>query len=91
MVVGGLPAALQEVQRAGVWVVGLDATSEQSLFGLDLLTEPVAIVIGAGNLWRGKQGLEPRRQQQIGEHRRVPPHRAGGRRDHGTTERGSSS
>ena len=31
----------------GVWAVGLDAGADQSLFGLELLTEPVAMVIGA--------------------------------------------
>ena len=31
----------------GVWAVGLDSEGDQSLFGLPLLTEPVAVVIGA--------------------------------------------
>jgi len=30
-----------------VWVVGLQAGTETSLFGLAILTEPVAIVLGA--------------------------------------------
>lgn len=46
-VVGSIPEALARLKSDGVWVVGLDAAGEQSLFGLDLLTEPVAIVIGA--------------------------------------------
>lgn len=30
-----------------MWTVGLAADAPQSLFGLDLLTEPVAMVLGA--------------------------------------------
>jgi 23S rRNA (guanosine2251-2'-O)-methyltransferase len=36
-----------DLGRLGVWTVGLDADAERSLFGLDLLAEPVAIVVGA--------------------------------------------
>jgi 23S rRNA (guanosine2251-2'-O)-methyltransferase len=44
----GSPAdALQRLRRRDVWLVGLDGTAERSLFGLDLLAEPVAIVVGA--------------------------------------------
>ncbi len=32
---------------SGVWVVGLDADGDRSLFGLELLTEPACIVVGA--------------------------------------------
>jgi 23S rRNA (guanosine2251-2'-O)-methyltransferase len=39
--------ALRRLRKMGVWLVGLDAGGERSLFGLDLLAEPVAIVIGA--------------------------------------------
>ncbi len=46
-VVGSIPEALSRLKKAGVWIVGLHANSDQSLFGLDLLTEPVAMVIGA--------------------------------------------
>lgn len=46
-VVGSIPEALSRLKDRDVWVVGLDTTGEQSLFGLDLLTEPVAIVIGS--------------------------------------------
>ncbi len=45
--VGSIPEALSRLKKAGVWVVGLQARSDESLFGLELLTEPVAIVIGA--------------------------------------------
>ena len=39
--------AVRNLKDAGVWTVGLDADGDQSLFGLELFTEPVAIVIGA--------------------------------------------
>ncbi len=34
------------LRRLGVWTLGLDADAESSLFGLELLTEPVAVVVG---------------------------------------------
>jgi 23S rRNA (guanosine2251-2'-O)-methyltransferase len=46
-IVGSIPEALRRLKGDDVWIVGLDAGAEGSLFGLDLLTEPVAIVIGA--------------------------------------------
>ncbi|MEA1903459.1 MAG: RNA methyltransferase [Actinomycetota bacterium] len=46
-IVGSIPEALARLKDSGVWVVGLDAAGNQSLFGLELLTEPVAVVIGA--------------------------------------------
>jgi len=45
--VGGLPAALAQLRDAGVWVVGLDADAEQSLFDLPVATEAVCLVLGA--------------------------------------------
>ena len=35
------------LKKAGVWTVGLTADADNNLFGLSLLTEPVAIVAGA--------------------------------------------
>jgi 23S rRNA (guanosine2251-2'-O)-methyltransferase len=46
-VVGSVPEALSRLKDRGVWVVGLEAGAGSSLFGLQLLTEPVAVVIGA--------------------------------------------
>lgn len=46
-VVSSIPEALSRLKDTGLWVVGLDASGDQSLFGLDLLTEPVAIVVGS--------------------------------------------
>lgn len=45
-VVSAIPAALERLRKHGLWIVGLDGTAESSLFGLELLTEPVAIVVG---------------------------------------------
>lgn len=46
-VIGSVPDAIRRLSSMGVWTVGLDAGGGQSLFGLGLLTEPVAIVVGA--------------------------------------------
>ena len=46
-IVRSIPDALRSLSTAGVWSVGLDAGSSTSLFGLDLFTEPVAVVVGA--------------------------------------------
>lgn len=46
-IVGSIPEALSRLKDDGVWIVGLEAGGDQSLFGLDLLTEPVAVVVGA--------------------------------------------
>lgn len=46
-VVNSIPEALRRLKDRGVWVVGLDASGDRDLFGLDLLTEPVAMVVGA--------------------------------------------
>ena len=46
-VVGSIPEALSRLKDGGVWIVGLEARSATSLLGLELLTEPVAVVVGA--------------------------------------------
>ena len=46
-VVGGLPAALAQATKAGVWVVGLDSAGDTSLFELPVAPEPVGLVLGA--------------------------------------------
>jgi 23S rRNA (guanosine2251-2'-O)-methyltransferase len=46
-VVGSIPEALSRLKDDHVWVVGLEADGGESLFGLDLLTEPVAVVVGS--------------------------------------------
>jgi 23S rRNA (guanosine2251-2'-O)-methyltransferase len=46
-VVGSIPEALSRMKGSGMWVVGLEAGADESLFGLGLLTEPVAVVVGS--------------------------------------------
>ena len=46
-VVGSIPEALSRLKEIGLWAVGLHAEGDLSLFDLDLLTEPVAVVVGA--------------------------------------------
>lgn len=45
--VGGLPSALAALRERGVWVVGLDAGGDVSLFELPVADEPVCLVLGA--------------------------------------------
>ena len=47
VLVSSIADAIESLRKLGVWSVGLDADGDQSLFGLSLLTEPVAVVIGA--------------------------------------------
>ena len=46
-IVGSIPEALSRLKEKGLWVIGLDAEGDSSLFGLNLLTEPAAVVVGA--------------------------------------------
>lgn len=46
-IVAGIPAAMLELGRSGVWTVGLDADADQSLFDLEVADQPVALVLGA--------------------------------------------
>ncbi|HUR49366.1 MAG TPA: 23S rRNA (guanosine(2251)-2'-O)-methyltransferase RlmB [Acidimicrobiales bacterium] len=45
--VARIPAALERLRASGLWIVGLDADGDSPLFGLELLTEPVVLVLGA--------------------------------------------
>lgn len=45
--VGGLPRAIEEMQRAGVWVLGLDMGGDVSIHEVALGAEPVCLVMGA--------------------------------------------
>lgn len=45
--VSGIPAALERAARAGVWSVGLDGDGDRSLFELDLVDQPVVLVLGS--------------------------------------------
>ena len=46
-VVGGLPAALQQLSARGVWVVGLDGEAPTGLWELPAADGPIALVLGA--------------------------------------------
>lgn len=45
--VGGLPSALSDLSRLGVWSVGLDAGGGERIWDLALADEPVVVVLGA--------------------------------------------
>ena len=45
--VSSIAAAVDDLRRMDVWTVGLDADGDRSLFGLDLLADPVGVVVGA--------------------------------------------
>lgn len=45
--VGGMPTAIGDLSAAGVTTVGLDMTGERTLWDLDGLDGPVAVVVGA--------------------------------------------
>jgi 23S rRNA (guanosine2251-2'-O)-methyltransferase len=45
--VSSIADTLGRLNQRGVWSVGLDTRGSQELFGLELLSEPVAMVVGA--------------------------------------------
>jgi 23S rRNA (guanosine2251-2'-O)-methyltransferase len=45
--VGSTADAVKRLSDAGVWTVGLSASAGSDLFGLELLSQPVAVVVGA--------------------------------------------
>jgi len=46
--VAGLPAAIAQMKKAKVWVIGLDDDADHSLFELgSMATEPICIILGA--------------------------------------------
>jgi len=47
VVVSSIADALKRLDQLNVWRVGLDGRGEQSILGLDLLGQPVALCIGA--------------------------------------------
>ncbi len=46
-IVGGMPAAIEAMRKANVWVVGLDASADASLFDLPVGDGPVCLVLGS--------------------------------------------
>jgi 23S rRNA (guanosine2251-2'-O)-methyltransferase len=45
--VAGLPAALERLKKAGLWIVGLDASGPTPIGQLEVATDPVVLVLGA--------------------------------------------
>lgn len=45
-IVSSVAEATAQLRRLGLWVVALDASGDQTLFGLTLLTEPVVLIVG---------------------------------------------
>jgi predicted rRNA methylase len=68
-VVPGVPGALQELERLGVWTVGLDERGSEPVFKLDLADRPIALVIGAEG-----RGLAPLSRQRCDVLARIPLH-----------------
>jgi 23S rRNA (guanosine2251-2'-O)-methyltransferase len=46
-IVGGLPTALQQLSKQGVWIVGLDQDGSTGLWDLPAADGPIALVLGA--------------------------------------------
>ena len=68
-VVPGVPGALQELERLGVWTVGLDERGPVPVFDLPLGDRPIALVLGA----EGK-GLAPLSRQRCDVLAQIPLH-----------------
>ena len=68
-VVPGVPGALQELERLGVWTVGLDERGSEPVFNLPLGDRPIALVIGAEG-----RGLAPLSRQRCDVLARIPLH-----------------
>ena len=47
VVLSSIADAVWRLEQEGVWTVGLDGSGDCSLFGLELLAEPVALLVGA--------------------------------------------
>lgn len=62
-VVGGIPAALSELTRAGVFAIGLAADGDRSIYDLRLGDAPVALVVGGEE--RGLAPLVRRRCDEV--------------------------
>lgn len=61
--VGGLPAAIESLRAAGVWVVGLDSAGPTSLYELTVATQPICLVAGAEG--KGLSRLVARRCDEV--------------------------
>jgi 23S rRNA (guanosine2251-2'-O)-methyltransferase len=45
--VGGIPAAIAQLEEKGVWVIGLDMAGDRTVHELAIGNDPVALVLGA--------------------------------------------
>jgi len=61
--VGGIPAAIDQMNKAGVLTVGLAGESKDSIYDLDLGSIPVAIVVGGEE--KGLAALTRKRCQAV--------------------------
>jgi 23S rRNA (guanosine2251-2'-O)-methyltransferase len=68
-VVGGIPAALEQLTKLDVWSIGLAGETDQSLFQLPLGDGPVALVVGS----EGK-GLAPLVRKRCDALAAIPQH-----------------
>jgi 23S rRNA (guanosine2251-2'-O)-methyltransferase len=69
--VPGIPAALSELGRLGVWRVGLAGDARRSLFDLAISEEPLALVVGAEG-----RGLAPLVARRCDDTVAIPQHGA---------------
>jgi 23S rRNA (guanosine2251-2'-O)-methyltransferase len=67
--VGGIPAALAELSAQGVWVVGLAAEADRSLYELEVADGPVALVVGSE-----ERGMAPLVRKRCDAVVRIPQH-----------------
>jgi len=70
-VVGGIPAALEQLGQLGVWTVGLAGESGRSLYDLALADLPVALVVGGE-----ERGMAPLVRRRCAEVVAIPQHGA---------------
>ena len=68
-VVAGVPGALQDLDRLGIWTVGLDERGPEPVFSLALGDRPLALVIGAEG-----RGLAPLSRQRCDVLAQIPLH-----------------
>ena len=78
-VVSSIADAVGDLQQLGLWTVGLDSSGERSLFGLDLLGGPVAVVLGSEGRGSQQAGTGSRRRARTNpdQRQRREPQRVG--------------
>ncbi|HEX3333571.1 MAG TPA: 23S rRNA (guanosine(2251)-2'-O)-methyltransferase RlmB [Acidimicrobiales bacterium] len=70
-VVGGVPAALNDLRELGVWSIGLAGEADQSIYALPLGEGPVALVVGSED-----KGLAPLVRRRCDAVAAIPQHGA---------------